>query len=161
MIFTGRPNSLAAIAAVTISSASVRRPKKPPRYCWWITTLAGSTPTASAIRGTQRVAHCVPTNMWYVPSCSVATQFIGSMQAWARILVVYSASWTSEEALKPASTSPSRTKATPAFLSSISFRDSFKRLSLLTSAKGPCSQSTSIAAAAESTACFVSAIARA
>ena len=80
------PIALATWTAATVKSDQLlaRRPKLPPETSVCSLTLSIGRPAASAASLWSKVGNWWPLQVSSMPSCSQATQFIGSIDAWAR-----------------------------------------------------------------------------
>ena len=88
------PIALATLTAATVKSlhALARRPKLPPDTSVCSLTLSIGRPAALAANMWSKVGNWCPDHVSSMPSCSQATQFIGSIVAWARNGNSYTAS---------------------------------------------------------------------
>src|SRR5258707_4410328 len=88
------PIALATLTAATEKSLHTlaRRPKLPPDTSVCSLTLSIGSPAAFAANIWSNVGNWCPDHVSSVPSCSHATQFIGSIVAWARNRDSYTAS---------------------------------------------------------------------
>ena len=80
------PIALATLTAATVKSLNTlaRRPKLPPDTSVCSLTLSIGSPAALAANMWSNVGNWCPDQVSSMPSCSQATQFIGSIVAWAR-----------------------------------------------------------------------------
>ena len=78
--------ALATLTAATVKSlqALARRPKLPPENTVCSFTFSGGRPAALAANMWSKLGNWCPLQVSSMPSCSQATQFIGSIAAWAR-----------------------------------------------------------------------------
>src|SRR3984893_17010335 len=95
----GRPGARPPIALATLTAATVkslhtlaRRPKLPPDTSVCSLTLSIGSPAAFAANMWSNVGNWCPDHVSSMPSCNHATQFIGSIDAWARNGNSYTAS---------------------------------------------------------------------
>src|SRR6202163_487846 len=88
------PIALATLTAATVKSLQplARRPKLPPDTSVCSLTLSIGSPAAFAANMWSKVGNWCPDHVSSMPSCSQATQFIGSIDAWARNGNSYTAS---------------------------------------------------------------------